>query len=137
MGVTPAELALPWRTYALAGYAPWRLVVRRGEREIPLAASEVLALCAVVELERMSGADVDDLLYERRRRRKPWTFAALTAGARGLRPEDAPGEMSLAEVLRLAGLEFVRSEVRVRAEHGPRSREGDARGPFTAIGGVR
>lgn len=110
--MTPSELALPWGTYALEGFAPWRLVVRRGEREIALGASEVLALCAAVELERVHASTIDGLLASRRRARKPWTLEQIFAGAGGLSSESAPGEMALDAVLRIAGLELVRSEVR-------------------------
>lgn len=111
--MTPAELALPWRTYALEGYAPWRIVVERGDREIPLGSSEVLALCAAVELERVHASDIDALLSARRRAREPWTFDLIVGNAPGLKFESAPGEMALGEVLRLVGLEVVRSEVRM------------------------
>lgn len=95
--------------------APWRLVVSRGSLAVTLAASEVLALCAAVELDRVTERDVAVLLAERTRTRRPWTWAVLRHEAAGLRASDARGEMTIGDVLRRAGLVLVRAEVREEA----------------------
>lgn len=105
--MTAAELLLPWRCFALDGLADWFLVLRRGRAEVVLTGAETLALCAAVELGRVHASTIDAHLARRRRQRRPWTIEQLVdVHVR------ARGAMPLVEALRLAGLEFVRSEVR-------------------------
>lgn len=119
--MSPVELACSWRTFAIEGLAAWRIVVARGGVQSTLSADETLDLCAAVELERVHVGNIDALLATRKRRyqrhrsadRARWTFAELAGSAMGLTRESAPGEVSLADMLRRAGLELVRSEVRM------------------------
>lgn len=114
--MTPREQQVSWRSpaFAVVKGAPWRLVVRIKDREVTLADHEVIALCAAVEIGTVHAGNVAALLTRRARRQKPWTFEDLRGASIGIALDDVLGALPIGEALRLAGLEVVRSEVRVK-----------------------
>jgi hypothetical protein len=102
--MTPAEQRLPWRTFADAP-TRWSLRVHVGGIDATLWDREVLAICAATELDRVHRYELAPLLRRRQREGRQIEWSWLVAGAPGLAPDDAPGEMSLREVCDWIGLE--------------------------------
>lgn len=111
------SLPIPWRDLTGSGLAPWTLTVRSPfTGEVTISASEALDLCAAIELERVHPVDARDLLTHRRQTGEVLVWCRglrgdrgpdLMAGARGLKREDAPGEMTVDECIRRIGFEIV------------------------------
>lgn len=116
-GVTIADLgayvlALPWHEVERCSIEPWSVTLDGVEGELVLDARELFDLCAAVELERLTHRDVSRIrahLDQRRRTRLPWSM--LADRCPGLTPGDAPGALTIAEVLTHLRLSFVRAEI--------------------------
>lgn len=113
----------------LATPAMWTAVIARGGLEVTLrpwfehgtkeARHELLDLVAAIELDRVTAADANRLVGAKLRRPDrpsllwidPRGGEDFMDGALGLRREDAPGAISIAEALARVGLRFVRAEL--------------------------
>jgi hypothetical protein len=105
-------LALPWHRVEAATVEPFVVVLDGVLGELALDDGELFDVCAAVELERFRAVDVHLIrahLDERRRTRIPWRL--LTTGARGVERGDAPGALSIAEVLAHLRLTVVRVDI--------------------------
>lgn len=107
----------PLRVLMGAGLAPWTMTLRSGlTGEVTLTGGEVRDLCLAIELDRVTSADVVALLTERRITGRPLEWCSelrrgrsdLMDGARGLRREDAPGELTVTAALARVGVEVLR-----------------------------
>lgn len=116
-----ADLRMSWRTFDLG--LEWTAIVdsrhglmelrayaeRVGKRDV--ARHELLDVCAATELGRLDAgllARVYDAARRGRGRGRPMPWRELLDGATGYRREDAPGDLSIGEVLERLGLVLVR-----------------------------
>ena len=77
----------------------WSVTLRDADGDVDLSMGQALQVFAAVELDRVVG--LDDV---RRAIGRPGLWPALMDGARGLRPQDAPGDMTIREVLSRLGM---------------------------------
>lgn len=112
MTLTAYELAQPWPCFGAARFTITLTSDDPVIGQVVLDGRELCDLCAAVELDRFGAADMHLIrahLDQRRRTRLPWR--TLTTGAHGLERSDAPGAITIAEVLRCLRLTVVRVEV--------------------------
>jgi hypothetical protein len=80
----------------------WSLTLTDAKGRVELRMGEALQVFAAVELDRVHS--LDDVRRARGRAASIGFWAALMDGARGLKPDDAAGEMTVRDILARLGV---------------------------------